>query len=138
VLLETALARAIGDHGFWRSLMYGTLMKIVVKPGKRSKLLDYLRWDAQVAKASEPGTWRFDVWMVKKKKRDVVYIYEAYKDETAFKDHKKHGPYKEWKKMKKKTMKKVTKVIPLTESVASNACPVSFVATSTAVLIIAE
>ena len=71
VLLEAALARALGDHGVWGSLMYGTLMKIVVKPGKRSKLLDYLRWDAQVAKASEPGTWRFDVWEVKKKKRGV-------------------------------------------------------------------
>jgi len=117
--------------------MYGTLMKIVVKPGKLSKLLDYLRWDAQVAKASEPGTWRFDVWEVKEKKRDVVYIYEAYKDEAAFKDHKMHGPYKKWKKMKKKTMKKVTPVIPFKESVASNACPAPFVATGTAVLITA-
>ena len=82
--------------------MYGTLMKIVLKHRKRSKLLDYLRWDAQVAKASEPGTWRFDVWEVKKKKRDVVYLYEAYKDKAAFRDHKKHGPYKKWKEMKKR------------------------------------
>jgi hypothetical protein len=42
--------------------MYGMLTRIVVKPGKRIKLLEYLRWDAEVAKASEPGTWRFDVW----------------------------------------------------------------------------
>ena len=67
----------------------------------------------------------------------MVYIYESYKDEAAFKDHKKHGPYKKWKKMKKKTMKKVTKVIPFTESVASNACPMYLVATGTAVLITA-
>ena len=39
--------------------MYGTLVRIVVKPGKRSELLGYSRWDAQVAKANEPDTWRF-------------------------------------------------------------------------------
>ena len=31
--------------------MYGMLTRIVVKPGKRSELLEYLRWDAEVAKA---------------------------------------------------------------------------------------
>jgi (4S)-4-hydroxy-5-phosphonooxypentane-2,3-dione isomerase len=42
--------------------MYGMLTRIVVEPGKRSELLEYLRWDVQVVKASEHGTWRFDVW----------------------------------------------------------------------------
>jgi quinol monooxygenase YgiN len=41
--------------------MYGMLTRITVKPGKRTELLEYLRWDAEVAKASEPGTRRFDV-----------------------------------------------------------------------------
>ena len=61
--------------------MYGMLTRIVVKPGKRSELLEYLRWDAKVAKASEPGTWRFDVWEAEP---GVVYLYEAYKDRAAF------------------------------------------------------
>jgi len=42
--------------------MYGMLTKIVVKPGKRTELLEYLRRDVEVAKAREPGTRRFDVW----------------------------------------------------------------------------
>jgi hypothetical protein len=60
--------------------MYGMLTKIVVKPGKRSELLEYLRWDIEVAKESEPGTWRFDVWEAEP---GVVYLYEAYKDRAA-------------------------------------------------------
>jgi quinol monooxygenase YgiN len=59
--------------------MYGMLTRITVKPGKRTELLEYLRWDAEVAKASEPGTWRFDVWETEREP-GVVYLYEAYKD----------------------------------------------------------
>ena len=59
--------------------MYGMLTRIVVKPGKRSELLEYLRWDAGVARASEPGTWRFDVWETEREP-GALYLYEAYKD----------------------------------------------------------
>ncbi len=97
--------------------MYGMLTRIVVKPGKRSELLEYLRWDVQVAKASEPGTWRFDVWETEP---GVVYLYEAYKDRVAFEDHAKGDPYKEWGEVADKTMEQVIDVIPLTESLASN------------------
>jgi autoinducer 2-degrading protein len=97
--------------------MYGMLTKIVVKPGKRSELLEYLRWDVEVAQASEPGTWRFDVW---EPEPGVVYLYEAYKDRAAFKDHAKHDPYKKWSEVAEMAMEQVTDVIPLTESLASN------------------
>src|SRR3954467_12282705 len=73
--------------------MYRMLTKIVVKPGKRSELLEYLRWDIEVAKESEPGTWRFDVWEAEP---GVVYLYEAYKDRGAFEDHAKGDPYEKW------------------------------------------
>jgi len=97
--------------------MYGTLLRIVVKPGKRSELLEYLRWDAQVAKDSEPDTWRFDVWELAP---DVIYLYEAYKDRSAFENcHREHDPYKKWNEMVAKTMEHVTEIIPFTESVAS-------------------
>jgi len=100
--------------------MYGTLMRIVVKSGKRSELLEYLRWDAQVAKTSEPGTWRFDVWEVEREP-EVIYLYEAYKDRAAFEDnHKAHDPYKEWNEMVDKTMEQVSEVIPFTESFVTN------------------
>ena len=100
--------------------MYGTLARIVVKPGKRSELLEYLRWDAEVARTSEPGTWRFDVWEAEREP-GVVYLYEAYKDRAAFEDHAKGDPYKKWNEIAGKAMVQVTDVIPLTESLASNA-----------------
>ena len=100
--------------------MYGMLTKIVVKPGKRAELLDYLRWDAEVAKADEPGTWRFDVWE-SEREDGVLYVYEAYKDRAAFEDHAKGDPYKKWSEMADRTMEQVIDLIPLTESLASNA-----------------
>ena len=42
--------------------MYGGLVKFVVKPGMRSEFLEFLLWDAKVAKNTEPDTLRFDVW----------------------------------------------------------------------------
>lgn len=98
--------------------MYGTLMRIVVKNGKRSELLEYLRWDAQVAKDSEPGTLRFDIWEAEGEP-NVVYLYEAYKDRAAYEDHQKGEPYKKWGEFVP-MMEQVTDVIPLTESLASN------------------
>jgi quinol monooxygenase YgiN len=95
------------------------LTRIVVKPGKRSELLDYLRWDARVAKASEPGTWRFDVWETEREP-GVVYVYEAYQDRAAFEDHARHEPYQKWNEVAAQAMEQVTDVIPLTESVASH------------------
>jgi hypothetical protein len=39
--------------------MYGTLVKIVAKPGVREQLLEFLRWDAAVARDEEPGDYLF-------------------------------------------------------------------------------
>lgn len=99
--------------------MHGTLMRIVVKTGKRSEVLEYLRWDARVARDSEPGTVRFDVWEVQGEP-DVLYLYEAYKDLAAYEDHKKGEPYKKWGDFVP-MMEQVTDVIPFAESIASNA-----------------
>jgi quinol monooxygenase YgiN len=99
--------------------MYGMLTRIVALPGKRSELLEYLRWDAEVAKATEPGTWRLDVWEAEQEP-GVVYVYEAFKDRAAFEDHAANDPYKKWDEMANKTMAQVTDLIPLTESLASN------------------
>jgi quinol monooxygenase YgiN len=51
----------------------------------------------------------------------VVYLYEAYKDRATFDDRAKHAPYRKWDEMADETMEQVTDVIPLTESLASNA-----------------
>lgn len=73
--------------------MYGMLLKIIVKSGKKGHLLDFLRWDAAIAKAEEPGTLRFDVWEVPYEP-DAVYLYEAYSDQEAFVRHQAGEPYK--------------------------------------------
>ena len=99
--------------------MYGALMRIAVKPGMRSELLDYLRWDADVAKDHESGTLRFDVWEVEREP-GVVYVYEAYRDKLAFEDHQKNEPYKKWGEMERRTMLQVTDVIPYSTSTLSN------------------
>jgi quinol monooxygenase YgiN len=73
--------------------MYGVLVKIVTKPGKRDQLLEFLRWDAAVARAAEPRTLRFDVWDVPDQP-DAVYLYEAYENPDAFRCHRENEPYK--------------------------------------------
>ncbi len=73
--------------------MYGILIKIFAKPGKMGQLLEFLRWDAAVARAAEPGTMRFDVWGVPGQP-DSIYLYEAYTDPDAFARHQANEPYK--------------------------------------------
>jgi len=99
--------------------MYGTLMRIVLKPGKRSEFLDYLRWDAQVARDDEPGTLRFDVWEVEGEP-DVLYLYEAYRDVQAFEAHQRNAPYRKWDEVAQDTVERTTDVIPFAYSLTSN------------------
>jgi (4S)-4-hydroxy-5-phosphonooxypentane-2,3-dione isomerase len=72
--------------------MYGILVKFVARPGRRDELVEFLRWDAAVAKDTEPGTLRFDVWEVPEE-FDAVYLYEAYSDPNAFAKHQANDPY---------------------------------------------
>jgi hypothetical protein len=44
--------------------VYGILIRLTTRPGKWDEVLDFLRWDADVARHSEPDTLRFDVWGV--------------------------------------------------------------------------
>ncbi len=99
--------------------MHGTLVRIVVKAGMRSEMLAFLRWDAEVARGSEPGTLRFDVWEVEQEP-GVMYLYEAYKDAEAFELHKMNDPFKKLGEFIRMT-EEMTVVIPFTESVVSNA-----------------
>ena len=67
--------------------MYGGMVKLVAQPGGKPGLVEFLRWDADVARSDEPGTLRFDVWAVPDEP-DAVYLYEAYVDRAAFEVHK--------------------------------------------------
>jgi hypothetical protein len=42
--------------------MYGAMFHAVAKPGRKQDLLNFLQWDADVARESEPGTIAFDVY----------------------------------------------------------------------------
>jgi hypothetical protein len=39
--------------------VYGGIVKLAAQPGGKSALLEFLRWDADVARGQEPGTLRF-------------------------------------------------------------------------------
>jgi autoinducer 2-degrading protein len=100
--------------------MYGAFMKLHVKTGMRSELLEFLRWDADEAKRREPGTLRFDVWQVEGEPR-TLYLYEAYKDEQAFDSHKEGERYKQWEDVVRTMMEREPEyVIPFAASLVSN------------------
>ena len=73
--------------------MIAMFLKVNVKPGKKEKLLDLLKWDSQVARDDEPATLRFDVFEIPDDD-SVVYLYEAYVDMAGFEKHKQGEPFK--------------------------------------------
>ncbi|GII63782.1 hypothetical protein Skr01_38670 [Sphaerisporangium krabiense] len=99
--------------------MYGALVRLVVKPGKRSEFLEFSRWNTQVARDTEPGTLRLDLWEVEAEP-DVVYVYEAYKDVAAFENHIRNGPVRRFGEIMNDLVEGWTMVIPFGHSVASN------------------
>ena len=69
------------------------LIKMTAHAGKKEELVEFLRWDADVAAADEPGTLRFDVYDVPDEP-DAVYLYEAYASDEAFAAHCDGAPFK--------------------------------------------
>ena len=101
--------------------MYGGIAKLVARPGRRTELLEFLSWDAHVARTSEPGTLRFDVWE-SRDEPDVVYLYEAYVDRAAFDRHKANEPFKQFVgHIVPNVIEPPTFVVPFSQGFASNA-----------------
>jgi quinol monooxygenase YgiN len=95
------------------------MMRLVVRPGRRTELLEFLRWDAEVARAQEQGTLRFDVWEVPDEP-DVFYLYEAYTDPPAVEAHKQGEPYARWvARIDPDVLESRTYVVPFTQSTMS-------------------
>jgi quinol monooxygenase YgiN len=69
-------------------------MKIRIKPGKRSKLFEFLMWDFQVTRDQEPGTLRLE-FFEDPSDENVVYLYKAYRDQAAIEEHRSLPPYKQ-------------------------------------------
>jgi (4S)-4-hydroxy-5-phosphonooxypentane-2,3-dione isomerase len=100
--------------------MYGGLARFVVKAGKREEFLEILRWSAQVAKESEPGTLRLDVWEVEAEP-GIMYGYEAYTDREAFEAHIKNPAVQRFGEVMDNLVEGWTMVIPFGESTSSTA-----------------
>jgi quinol monooxygenase YgiN len=75
--------------------MYAILFRVVIKPGKRQEFIDFMKWDCQVVREREPETLRFDV-LEDPADKNIFYVYEAYKDQQAFEEHKKNAPFQHW------------------------------------------
>jgi (4S)-4-hydroxy-5-phosphonooxypentane-2,3-dione isomerase len=74
--------------------MYGILFRVEAKHGKFEELCKFLEWDAEVARDKEPGTLRFEFY--RDGNKDALFVYEAYRDRSAFEEHKKNEPFHRW------------------------------------------
>ena len=75
--------------------MITALFRLHLYPGKRDELVEFLRWDKQVAIESEPGTLRFDFYD-DPETENAIYLYESYTDREAFDTHKANAPFKKF------------------------------------------
>jgi (4S)-4-hydroxy-5-phosphonooxypentane-2,3-dione isomerase len=75
--------------------MIAHLIRMTAREGMFDELVEFLRWDAEVALADEPGTLRFDVYAVPDDPTSV-YLYEMYRDEAAFAAHREAAPFKKF------------------------------------------
>jgi autoinducer 2-degrading protein len=97
------------------------MIKVVAKPGCKEELMEFLRWDAAVVRADEPGTLRFDAWHVPDEP-DAVYLYEAYADEAAFKAHQGSAPFKKFvEHIIPNVIEPIVFILPFDESAVSAA-----------------
>ena len=90
--------------------MFAILFRALAKPGKRQDLLDYLKRNSKYCKDYEPRTLNFDI-LQDPENKNAFYIYEAYEDSEAFKEHQKHPPYREWDKRLKNELVAASKDI---------------------------
>ncbi len=75
--------------------MITALLRLHIKSGKRDELVEFLKWDQQVALDSEPGTLRFDFYDDPENEH-AMYLYESYRDNEAFEEHKANEPFQKF------------------------------------------
>jgi len=75
--------------------MFAILFRALAKPGNREHLLEFLKKNSKYCKDYELGTLNFDI-LPDPANENAFYVYEAYEDCEAFKQHQKNPPYKEW------------------------------------------
>jgi quinol monooxygenase YgiN len=75
--------------------MFGILFRIEAKPGKYQELVEFLKWDGEVCRDQEPGTLRFEFYR-DPQDENALYVYEAYRNHEAFKEHQNNEPFRRW------------------------------------------
>ena len=75
--------------------MLAAFYKLHTKPGAKAKLIEFLKWDGEVARDTEPGTLRFD-FFEDPEDEGAIYLYEAYRDEAALEAHKVNPPFQQY------------------------------------------
>ena len=74
--------------------MFAAFIKLTVRAGKKEELLDYFKWECEVAR-EEPYVLRFDVFE-DPRDENVIFYYEAYADEAGYEKHKTTAPMVKW------------------------------------------
>ena len=75
--------------------MYAQFAKIYTRPGKKQKLMDFLKWDGEVAEGSEPETLRFEFYE-DPNDDSAIFLYEGYTNEAGFEAHKAGEPFQQF------------------------------------------
>lgn len=100
--------------------MIAMLLRLHPKPGKRAELVEFLKWDAQVARDSEPGTLRFDVYD-DGEHNGALLVYEAYVDDAAFEFHKQQAPFEKFRDVRTECVEKMGVIFGGKSPLATNA-----------------
>jgi (4S)-4-hydroxy-5-phosphonooxypentane-2,3-dione isomerase len=84
--------------------MSGILFRVKVKPANRQVFIEFIEWDARVAREQEraSGTLWLDYYE-DPKNANAFFVYEAYRDDAAFDAHKQNDPYKRWDRILNRT-----------------------------------
>ena len=101
--------------------MQGMFFRVRAKEGRKAELLAFLKWDAEVARQTEPGTLRFDVYE-DPADPNAVFLYEAYESAEAFERHKANEPFKKWQaEIVPDLVEGTDRLLPISVATASNA-----------------
>ena len=80
--------------------MFIILVPIRIEKGYKESYLEALKINANTSVKTEPGVMRFDI-IQDARDRDVIWLYEVYKDEKAFSSHRAtphfNKFYNEWR-----------------------------------------
>lgn len=76
--------------------MYVLLVTIHIQPEHREAFLASMLDDARGSVRDEPGCLRFDV-LQDSEDPNTIYLYEAYRDEAAFREHLQAPHFIRWR-----------------------------------------